>query len=143
MAREFINMPIPVDRVQEVYDLLGRPTAPASVAQSASAATEPEILVDGALLARAFRESPDSMKKVFRHLAKNPDRAVPMVELAQAVGYKPAEMAGALGAFGRRWKNRYHGGEDAKWPFDSWWDHENNTMVYKMSAAAAEVINGI
>jgi hypothetical protein len=51
-------------------------------------------------------------------------------------------MAGALGAFGRRWKNRYHGGEEVKWPFAAWWHFDRNTMVYKMSAEAAVVITG-
>ncbi len=52
-------------------------------------------------------------------------------------------MAGALGAFGRRWKNRYHGGKKTKWPFESWWDYERNMMMYWMPTEVANVIKGI
>jgi hypothetical protein len=52
-------------------------------------------------------------------------------------------MAGAVGAFGRRWKNRYHGGKDTKWPFEAWWDYERNVMVYRMPKEVADVIKGI
>ena len=83
------------------------------------------------------------MKKFFDYLADNPEKDLWMEHAAAAVGYTPHQMAGALGAFGRRWKNRYHGGTDAKWPFLSWWNFDINTMVYKMPTATAEVIKGI
>ena len=146
MSQEYINLPVPADRIQEVYELLARPkgsTAPAAATPVTGQGGAVEPALDTAVLARAYRESPDTMKKVFDHLADNADHIVPMEDLAQAVGYHPHQMAGALGAFGRRWKNRYHKGEDVKWPFKAWWDFDRNTMVYKMSAEAAEVIKGI
>ena len=96
------------------------------------------------IVKRAYRESPDTMKKVFDRLADSPDLVVPMEQLEKATGYTgTSQMAGALGAFGRRWKNRYHGGKDAKWPFEAWWDFERNSMVYRMSLAVAKVIKGM
>jgi hypothetical protein len=141
MPQEFVNMPVPPERVQEVYELLARPLGSAT-ATTAKPAQE-EAVLDTPLLARAYRESPEAMKKVFDHLANEADQDVPMEDLAKAVGYHPHQMAGALGAFGRRWKNRYHGGNDVKWPFSAWWNFDRNTMVYKMSAEAAAVIKGV
>jgi hypothetical protein len=145
MSQEYINLPVPADRIQEVYELLARPkgsATPAAASPSPDQAEVGEPALDKALLARAYRESPDTMKKVFDHLADNADHDIPMEDLAKAVGYHPHQMAGAFGAFGRRWKNRYHKGEDVKWPFGAWWDFDRNTMVYKMSAEAAAVIKG-
>jgi hypothetical protein len=144
--QEYVSIPVPVDRVQEVYELLGRPKGSAgSVSEPEEPAGRKEYKApDTGLVQRAYRESADAMRKVFIHLAANPDRVVPMDELAKAVGYTgPSEMAGAMGAFGRRWKNRYHGGKDAWWPFDSWWDYERNMMVYRMPAAVADAIKSI
>jgi hypothetical protein len=145
VSQEYVNLPVPVDRVQEVYELLGRPKGSVVLAAPATPATQSEAVepdLDKALLKRAYRESPDTMRKVFDHLADKADHDVPMEDLARAVGYHPHQMAGAFGAFGRRWKNRYHKGEDVKWPFGAWWDFDRNTMVYKMSAEAAAVIKG-
>jgi len=143
MPQEFISIPVPVDRVQEVYEVLGRPRGPQPAVPTTSLPDKPDAVLDAALLARPYRESQEAMKKVFDHLAENSDHDIPMEDLAKAVGYHPHQMAGALGAFGRRWKNRYHRGEDVKWPFAAWWDFDRNTMVYKMSAECAEVIKGL
>lgn len=144
--QDYINIPVPADRVQEVYELLARPKASPAEAVTPDSAQQGNghPVPDNDITSRAYRESSEAMKKVFDHLAANPDRVVPMDELAKAVGYTgPSEMAGALGAFGRRWKNRYHGGKDTKWPFESWWDYERNMMVYRMSKEVADVIKGI
>lgn len=140
--QDYISIPVPVDRVQEVYELLARPRTSAEQATKADPAPVNGFpMPDMHLVERAYRESPEAMKKVFKHLAANPDRVVPMDELAKVVGYTGrSEMAGALGAFGRRWKHRYNGGIDTKWPFEAWWDYGRNMMVYRMPAAVAEVI---
>lgn len=139
MAQEYISIPIPVERVQEVYELLARRTGtPAPIGP----APGPDDF-DAQLLARAYRESPDAMRKVFDYLADHAPRDVPMTELAKAVGYHPHQMAGALGAFGRRWKNRYHRGVNTKWPFNAVWDFSANMVIYSMPAEAASVIKAI
>ena len=139
MSQEFLTIPVPIDRVQEVYELLGRPKGATTSAPSSPPSPIAEA-TDAAVVARAYRESPPAMKKIFDHLAENAEHVVMGNDLAAAIGYHPHQMAGALGAFGRRWKNRYHGGENTKWPFASWWDFDVNTMAYKMSAETAEVI---
>jgi hypothetical protein len=49
-------------------------------------------------------------------------------------------MSGMLGAYGRRWKNRYHHGSDAKWPFKAEWDYVNGMAIYSMSSPVAKII---
>jgi hypothetical protein len=141
MAQDYVSIPVPSDRVQEVYELLARPKGAPAPTPAAGAVTVGET--DPDLVVRAYRESSPKMKAVFNHLAANPDRVVKGNDLAAAIGYHPHQLAGALGAFGRRWLNRYHGGVETAWPFKSWWDSEINTMVYKMSAETADLIKSI
>ena len=138
MSQEYISMPIPVDRVQEVYELLARPRG-----ESPQPSSQPSNGGDGldpVLIERAYRESPDAMRKVFDHLAANAGQDVVTQELGDAVGYTAHQMAGTLGAFGRRWKNRYHGGKAAKWPFSARWDYGTGNAVYNMDPEVALVI---
>jgi hypothetical protein len=133
--QEFISIPIPIDRVQEVYELLGRPRG-ATAVQPSQQQTAAQPGIDPELIARAYNESPDSMKRAFKHLAANAGRDVPMNDLAAAVGYRPKEMGGALGAFGRRWANRYGGPK----PFSDRWGYDIKQQIYSMTAKMAEVI---
>ena len=141
----FVYVPVPVDRLVDVYKFLGCTEAPdTNQAPMPPSPVEPALAAfDPNLLARAYRESPDTMKRVFDCLADNAGKAIGLAEVAGAVGRNTKQMSGVLGAFGRRWLNRYHKGVDTKWPFSAWWDFEGNTMVYRMSHEAAEVIKGI
>lgn len=141
-SQEFISIPVPLDRVQEVYEVLGRPRASAQ-ATVASTVDTPDGSIDVALVVRAYRESPPAMKKIFDFLASKPGKVSHMTEVAKAIGYTPNQTGGALGAFGRRWKNRYHGGQDTKWPFEAVWDHGVNMMRYSMDSETAKIIKGI
>lgn len=143
MATEFVSIPVPVDRVQEVYELLARPKAQQPEARKASGE---DALEDGGLteadrdiLVRAYRESQETMRTVFKYLAERAGHSVLMTELAAGVGRTPRQMSGALGAFGRRFANRY-AKDGAKWPFAAWWDYERGMMVYRLSPEAAEVV---
>jgi hypothetical protein len=127
---EFVNVPVPADRVQEVYALLAR--------------RPEEALVNGARgwsrdnLLRAYRESPEAMKKAFDHLADHANQEVTANQLATAVGVTRQQLAGVLGAFGRRKKNRY--GEE-NLPFRAVWSAGAQMVVYEMSPAVATIIN--
>src|SRR2546423_66912 len=58
---------------------------------------------------RAFAESPPSMKNVLLLLASKPDEEIVSDELAKALGpdARWPNLAGTLGAFGRRVRSRY------------------------------------
>jgi hypothetical protein len=139
MSREYISIPVPVDRVHEVYELLARPRGETPQLSSPPPSNGGAGL-DPALIERAYRESSDKMRQVFNHLAANAGTDVVTQELGDAVGYTAQQMAGTLGAFGRRWKNRYHGGKAAKWPFSARWDYGTGNAVYQMDPEVAEVI---
>ena len=98
---------------------------------------------DEALLQRCWRESPPAMRKVLARLLQDPDADVPITNLAKAV-YGDDElktsqkMAGVLGAFGRRTKNRYG---LATWAFAARFDYEREPQlwVYRMPGVIAAV----
>lgn len=92
-------------------------------------------------LIRAYRESPPPIVTVLTHLANNAGQPVTGRELVKEVygddpkGYR--RLPGALGAFGRRVKNRYG---KSSWPFTAKWNYEESTMHYEMDKRTAEQI---
>jgi hypothetical protein len=153
---EFVMIPVPVDRVQEVYEVLGRPKQTSPLTAATETPKAPNGYVNGTiswpedLLRRCYRESPPVMTVVFEHLATNAGREVTSAELAEAVGtgigepgYERAQLAGVLGAFGRRWKNRYERGgrHDGAWPFRAEWSAEHEMFVYEMNTDVAKVFD--
>jgi hypothetical protein len=127
---EFVNVPVPADRVQEVYALLARRPEEAAVTGSRGWSREN--------LLRSYRESPEAMMKAFDYLAGHAGQEVTTKELAAAIGVTRSQLAGVVGAFGRRKKNRY--GEDDL-PFRAVWSAGAGMVVYEMSPAVAAVIN--
>ena len=141
MAPGFVKVPVPVDRLGEVYALLAR--ARSDELGSRTAADEPSVVVpsiDTETIARAYRESSDAMQKALDHMADHAGQVIRMEELAGSVGYSAAQMRGTLGSFGNRWKNRYQGGEDVPLPFSRWWAAADSTMAYQMSGDVAAVM---
>jgi hypothetical protein len=92
------------------------------------------------LIERAYRESPRSIKTVFKYLAEHAGERIPITDLAAAVGYRRPQLAGALGAFGKRTKNRYG---QAHWPFTVEWDAHAYMWFYTMHSTEADVIRSI
>lgn len=143
MDKQFVNIPVPADRVDEVYAVLGRAKAPAAPIEAKpediddAVGAQPGAL-DEALIIRAYRESPPAMVAVFDYLASHPSKDVGMGELAKGVGTTPKRLSGALGAYGRRKKYRYH--QTDAWPFKAWWDYVNGHAVYHMSGEVAAII---
>lgn len=141
---DLVPVLVPKDRVLDVYAFLSRPVEPS---QDGSSGLE-EGRGDTArglvpwppeLLERAYRESSPAMKRFLDHLADNPGRAVPIGELGEVVGYSPHQLAGTLGASGRRFTNRYK----LRWPFA--WEKrpEDGIYYYTMNAEDAAVIRGV
>ena len=89
------------------------------------------------LFTRMFLESPTAMRKFLMLLAKNAGRAVPTAEICDELDLTPAQLAGVLGAFGRRRKNRY---KDAQRPFAAQWDGGQHTWTYRMDEGTADII---
>src|SRR5687768_16266712 len=94
MAKEeFVMVPVPADRVEEVYEVLGRPRR----SEGGQGGKLVEIVRDDErstasirwsdeLLGRCYRESPPAMCAVFETLAGRPGERVTSEDLATAIG---------------------------------------------------------
>lgn len=139
---EFVMVPVPSDRVMEVYAVLGRDHQSAVQSEPNPEAIGPpatrERATDPAIIKRAYLESSEKMKAFLDCLADQPDEWISTEDVGNAIGYTWNQVAGMLGAFGRRWEHRYK--EAGNWFFDNKWDHIENHQDYLMSPEAAGII---
>lgn len=108
MADEFVMVPVPTGRVQEVYALLAQPPGPTGEGVQAGGPN------GGAgwnadLVRRMFKESGDPMQKMLRLLAEADGDEISTNEIAVKLGLPKGAMsvAGMAGALGRRVSSRY------------------------------------
>jgi hypothetical protein len=140
MTTEFIMVPVPRERVQEVYRLLAtEPVIPTVGSTDGSSSSTAEPWSDGDII-RAYRESPGTMKLFLDYLASVAGKPVTAEETAKAVGYTRHQQAGMLGAFGRRVKNRYG---RSTWFFTYGWNDQREEWTYSMEASVGKVLKGI
>jgi hypothetical protein len=134
IQEELVNVAVPRSRLAEVYALLGaRPDAAAPVG-----AGEPPAEVDGwtdELLARAYRESAERMRRLFDHLVAQAGTWVSAEQLASALKVSQPQIRGVLGGFGHRMRSRY---KQASWPVDYRYDPGLATSFYRMGTARAD-----
>ncbi|MGI8519653.1 MAG: hypothetical protein ACR2MC_03425 [Actinomycetota bacterium] len=102
-----VNVAVPEAHLGEVYALLGRlskdePAAPEASKSDQDWWTEKR-------LRRAFEESSPAQQAILRAMAEANGKWISVSEVAAQVGdkYDWSSLAGALGAFGRRSRNRY------------------------------------
>jgi len=141
---EFVNIPVPRQYVTQVYGFIASLGGHVgeSAGQSASSAdtvTDADESWTEDLIVRQYRESPPSMKKFQQFLAENAGKDFSSTEIAEAIGAEHGwnSIAGALGAYGRRVKNRY---KRSSFPFNQSWDHANGEMRHGMTPDVAEII---
>ncbi len=123
---EWVEVLVPKQLVPDVYGLIAQ--------RMSQGFANTSVTVDEELIDRMYRESPPAMRKFLELLADRPGADLTTAELSKAMIITPAQLAGVLGAFGRRRKNRYKG---AKKPFSARWDHALHTWTYQMDADAA------
>jgi hypothetical protein len=126
---QWVEVLVPQHLVPEVYGLIAARMAKGQANGGTEGGEE--------LVTRMFLESPPAMRKLLVLLAENAGRSVPAAEICEALGITRAQLAGVLGAFGRRRKNRYKG---AHKPFAARWDPGQETWLYRMEPIASEVI---
>lgn len=136
---EFISIQVPVERVQEVYELLGRPPARPSVLH---AFTE-----DGhtagwtpALLDRMFVESSSSMRRILVAIAQQSPGWVTTADIAEASELTTRQVASALGPFEKRVRGRYG---MALWPFEAREFVDAGVFKYSMPTGTAAQIGAL
>ena len=128
----FVMVPVPATRVQEVYELLAKPAhlSPAGDRKP----WPPETLK------RCYRESSEHFQKFLDHLADNAATPVSGGDLAKATGltYRNG-VAGMLGAAGKRIDGRYH----LSFPWARHWRASESQNYYTMSQEDAAVIKSL
>ena len=147
---EMVSVMVPRRLVTQVYGLISRLDAGLPVEDAAMVPIAPATSGDSTsdwtdkLLCRMVEESPPAMRDILGLLASRPGESLGAEDLAKSIkGNKHANwntIAGTLGAFGRRVKNRY---ESDQWPFTAKYEHAHDGVRYRMTAAMATRIKKI
>jgi hypothetical protein len=128
---ELVMVPVPASRVLEVYELLGNPSS--SSRRPDDDAAEPLDGWDAAAFRKHILRASDTIQGLVTYLADNADKEVNTDQAAEALKlpYGWMSLAGSLGALGRYCANR-----DLKFPWDTWYDAGERTVM-RMSANVA------
>jgi hypothetical protein len=126
---QWVEVLVPQNLVPEVYGLIAEKMAKGSTTDG-TATSEPSF-------ERMFLESPQAMRSLLVLLAANPGKSLASAEICKELNLTRAQLAGVLGAFGRRHKNRYKG---TRKPFQARWDPAQETWLYRMEQEVADVI---
>jgi len=112
---EFVSVPVPVDRIQEVYELLSRePFRPLSERQAAGDG-HPEVWTEP-LMRRMFIESSSAMRRILLTIAEASPGWVTTKDIAVAFGLSARQVVASLGPFEKRVRSRY---AMSSWPFEA------------------------
>jgi hypothetical protein len=104
--QEFVSVPVPVERVQEVYELLARQPARPPVVQAASDDGYPGGW-SPALIERMFVESSSAMRGILCAIAAKSPGWVSTHEIALASRLTDRQVVASLGPFEKRVRGRY------------------------------------
>ena len=135
MNSDLVSILVPKLHLKEIYGFIstldgeGKPTAETMKAE--------DWLPD--LIRRQFDESPEIIKRFQKILASHPGEKFLTSDMASKLKASkgPKTIAGALGAYGRRTKNRY---KMETWPFKNAWNHTEGQQSYWMTAEVAAII---
>jgi len=131
---EFVNLPVPVERVQEVYELLARPSAPsATVGRQVTDDGYPEGWTQ-AMIERMFIESSSAMRRILCSIAERSPHWVTTSEIGAATELSPRQVIASLGPFEKRIRGRY--GMN-RWPFEAREFVDAGILKYSMSEGTA------
>ena len=126
---DFVMVPVPASRVQEVYELLAKPAA-----QDVLKPWPPDTLK------RCYRESSPAMKTFLDTLADNAAQPVSAGDLCRATGSTGRnQLAGMLGSAGRRITHRYN----LSFPFAKEWRGSESQFYYTMNREDAASLKSL
>ena len=127
-----VLVPVPVDRLQEVYEVLARRPAGSLVAHATD---------DGyphgwsrSLIDRMFVESSSAMRRILCSVARRAPGWITTPEMADASGLTARQVVASLGPFGKRVRGRYGMSE---WPFAAREFVDEGIMKYSMVPVVA------
>ncbi len=131
---EFVNIPVPSDRVREVYELLARRPARLSAAPQLGEEGYPEgwtrVLVD-----RMFVESSGAMRRILSAIAHESPAWVTTAQIAAASALTARQVVASLGPFEKRCRGRYG---MSHWPFAAREFVDAGVLKYSMSLETAK-----
>lgn len=136
---EFVSVPVPAERVQEVYALLARQPLRATAAQHVSEDGYPDGW-DRALIERMFIESSSAMRRILAAIAYRSPGWITTGEIADAASLTARQVVASLGPFEKRIRGRYGMG---RWPFDAREFVDAGIFKYSMSPEVASQITGL
>ncbi len=148
-GQDFVMVPVPPDRVLDVYALLvTSPPQPDAPPADDWPGERPQWVpapvpfqFEEALIIRAYKESPPAMKRLMDYLADRPGEIVSSREIGSELGLGWQQLAGVLGAFGRRWHNRYRQPKGG-WFIEHWWSGDDERVEYRLSERDAGIVRG-
>ena len=133
---DFVSVPVPAERVREVYELLARQPSRLAVSQSVTECGYPEGW-NQALLDRMFVESSSAMRRILHVIAERSPAWVTTAEIAEASDLAPRQVVASFGPFEKRVRGRYG---VSRWPFETREFVDDGVFKYCMSAEAANRI---
>lgn len=141
---ELVTVSVPRKHLAKVYGFIatlesGEPAATAVEPVGGDAVTDDEWTPSR--IRKMLLQSPPAMKDILRAMASRPNEWLTTRGLAEAIqGNDEADwktVAGTMGAFGRRLKNRY--GLETM-PFEKRYDHEEKSKTYRMSNEVSALV---
>jgi hypothetical protein len=140
MSDDYVQVPVPARWVHHVYARLAELAAAEAGDSVPSAQAKPpeKPELDKALVRRMYKESQAPHRKLMLYLANHPDRWFYTPDLASHLRIEKGSrgLAGMLGAFGRRSKNRYGG----QTPWETDWDQDKHEARHRMRGEVADWI---
>jgi hypothetical protein len=136
MMPDFVSVPVPIHRVQEVYELLARQSVRPPVV---SETTDPGYPAGWTreLIDRMFVESSSAMRRILFAIAKSSPAWVTTAEIAEACDLTARQVVASLGPFEKRVRGRYG---MRGWPFEAREFVDAGIRKYSMSSAVADRI---
>ena len=134
--RDYVSVPVPVERVQEVYELLARDPARSSVDHQSSEDVYPHGW-SGALIDRMFVESSSAMRAILTAIAQHSPGWVTTGDIAGTSGLTARQVIASLGPFEKRCRGRYG---MSQWPFAAREFVDEGILKYSMSQERASWI---
>jgi hypothetical protein len=142
-AMNYVNVPVPEHLVTRVMTVITEEMAPKPTGKL-PAKHAPPLTGDWteAEIRKCWKESDTPMQGVLKLLASCAGSPVPIGDVASASGKNPKghQVAGMMGAFGRRVKRRYN---RSTWPFSANYNAMARRWEYTMGIPVATVITTI
>lgn len=130
---EFVSVPVPADRVQEVYELLARPPFGRGSGRPVHDNGDGEVW-SRPLIDRMFVESSEAMRRILSAIAEVSPGWVTTSDISVASGLTPRQVVASLGPFEKRVRGRYG---MSRWPFEAREFVDAAVFKYSMSPETA------